>query len=277
MIKLFGNVGVSTCGFCTHKLVSCPSDFPHFSPIKNLCFTLKMYADDPSKAAGVCSSWCTNEATSILPNCGDVKLKICKHSNVQGFAHKRPIAKKFDHSQQIGVGCWDERFFAVKSNGGKLGLGIDYLTCINGEWIDSHGGKGLTNFVCAACVAVTKSSYIPYDSRNKQELYFLSRMNHEFWIKGRDPFGMKRDANFMKNAADAFWVQPVQDEFRLQSVDVPGTCVQTRAVTLNRLQAELVLNWLHPESICSIFHEICIALHAKRISALYPELMVHSS
>jgi hypothetical protein len=152
---------------------------------------------------------------------------MCKHSRLQAFEHRRPLPQKFNHGQQVGVGCWDERFFAIKSNGGKLGLGIDYLTCISGDWIDSHGGKGLTQFACAACMAVTKSSYLPFSNRNKQELYFSSKMNHEFWIKGRNPFGMKRNAHFMKNSADNFWLLPVQEEFSLASVENPGTCITT--------------------------------------------------
>ena len=62
-------------------------------------------------------------------------------------------------------------------------------------------------------MAVTKSSYLSFSNRNKQELYFSSKMNHEFWIKGRDAYGMKRDANFMKKAVDDFWLKPVQEEF----------------------------------------------------------------
>ena len=99
----------------------------------------------------------------------------------------------------------------------------EYLTCMSGERMDSNGHAGLTDFMCRACIQMITQTYLPFDSREKQELHLSSKMANQIRIRAKHTFGMSRDGKFRHNAADDFALRPMEGGTMMKPVS--ATCL----------------------------------------------------
>eukprot|EP00931_Biecheleriopsis_adriatica_P060751 TRINITY_DN36495_c0_g1_i1.p1 TRINITY_DN36495_c0_g1~~TRINITY_DN36495_c0_g1_i1.p1 ORF type:complete len:2641 (-),score=486.46 TRINITY_DN36495_c0_g1_i1:92-6985(-) len=133
----------------------------------------------------------------LLGGFGVEKCGVCSFVEISdtSFLQKKPLPTAFDHGQRLGVGCWEERFRASAAFPSGAVKTQESLTCVSGTWLDSSGSPGLTNFACAACVQIVSPPYSQLDGRNRQELYFSSRM--ELTIKAP----MKTERTLMRDGS----------------------------------------------------------------------------
>jgi len=193
-------------------------------------------ADMPSS-----SQWATCAWLKIVQQC-DHKLLIggmgielcgrCSHKRLGNslqlqWEQKKNLPMEFVHGQTIDISCCAERFGPSPTTSSTVKKD-ETLTCMAGEWKDRTGWPGLSNFACAACLQVVKPDYVTLDLRNKQELYFVSRMMHQFWIRGEQESGLSRIGILQENVADSFFLKPVQESMSIESVDLPGTCLESK-------------------------------------------------
>jgi len=108
----------------------------------------------------------------------------------------------------------------------------ELLTCISGNWRDSSGKLGLSNFACGAYIQVVKPGYIQFDARNKQEVYFVGKLKHRIYVS---KFQLLRSGGLGTTGAEfqlldvgsQIQIKPVTDDKCLQTATRSKTTFET--------------------------------------------------
>uniref|UniRef100_A0A0G4F677 PA14 domain-containing protein n=1 Tax=Chromera velia CCMP2878 TaxID=1169474 RepID=A0A0G4F677_9ALVE len=91
-------------------------------------------------------------------------------------AKARSLPDEFPWGSGLRVSCWEQRYALVDRRQGTFGVRALEFVCVDGEWVDSWGGKGLDEIECAACVQVGKPSLSVLESQGMDFRYFLDRL-----------------------------------------------------------------------------------------------------
>jgi len=177
----------------------------------------------------------------LLGGLGVSSCGPCNYKDDRSFSGKLPLPEAFSHGETLGISCWRERFVPLAVVGNKSKM-KESLTCVGGDWLDSDGNPGLSNFACGSCMVVAKPSYIQWDLRKKQELYFLTKLQQQIWVKARRSAVLTSSGSFLvteATTADNTMVElfAVNDYYQLKSGD---KCLNSSRVSAKDPVTEIV-------------------------------------
>ncbi|CAE7465007.1 Rs1 [Symbiodinium sp. CCMP2456] len=90
------------------------------------------------------------------------------------WKHKRPLPETFAHGSQLKASCWSERYRGITA---MSDAALETVTCVNGNWFNSHNLPDWGDFKCHSCVQVGTHGFMDIEKKRQQEMYFFNRMS----------------------------------------------------------------------------------------------------